>query len=274
MSRLNQLQGLARGGSTNGQSPEGIRRWLVQNGCQVPRTDRASPQANTTQATTQGNSTRSATGRTLCVRLCDGYYFPIASQSSRDRIKTDAAVCQSMHAAEGQAELFVERRLGDVGAAASADGKRYGDLDHAFRFREAYIPACHAQLKQGIAALQSRYRDAVESLPSPDPDATVKRLTAYPLPRLRPTDVGEDPETIASRFGSLALADMKRGAAAQHSPVRRVGDEYYAQIYDPDAPPAEGPQHRPPLGFDLLGAAMTTDVSGLSERNVSGSVAY
>lgn len=69
-----------------------------------------------------------------------------------------------MHAAEAQAELFVERRLGDVAAALSVSGESYGDLENAFRFREDYLPVCHAQLKAGIAALNARYREAVASL--------------------------------------------------------------------------------------------------------------
>jgi len=37
------------------------------------------------------------TYRTLCVRSCDGYYFPISYATGRGRFKTDAAVCASMY---------------------------------------------------------------------------------------------------------------------------------------------------------------------------------
>lgn len=258
MQRLNQLQGqLARGGGGPRQNPESIRRLLEENGCEAPRTQRSLQ---------GGNATRSAAGRTLCVRLCDGYYFPIANRSSRDRIKTDAETCQSMHAAEGQAELFVEPRLGDVAASASADGKRYGDLEHAFRFQNAYIPACHAQLKAGMAALNARYRDAVNSLPAAD------QADAYPMPRLRPLALGEDPETVANRRGSFSPTEFNR-VVSRGQPIRQVGAEYYADLYHPDAPPAELPRYRPPLGFDLLGSAMSSDL-GFEDPKHAEAAAY
>ena len=49
--------------------------------------------------------------RTLCVRLCDGYYFPIEFDASSSRFDADAAACQSMYPQEGQAELFVQSQL-------------------------------------------------------------------------------------------------------------------------------------------------------------------
>src|SRR5690606_15645605 len=45
------------------------------------------PRANTG---TRGNL------RTLCVRTCDGYFFPIAYQTSRRNFDRDAAACASM----------------------------------------------------------------------------------------------------------------------------------------------------------------------------------
>ena len=35
------------------------------------------------------------TYRTVCDRVCDGYYFPISATGTRSRLKQDARVCQS-----------------------------------------------------------------------------------------------------------------------------------------------------------------------------------
>lgn len=88
---------------------------------------------------------------------------------------------------------------------------------------------------------------------------------AYPMPNLRPLALGEDPETVSNRLGGLDPRSFDRIAVVNERPVRHVGDAYHADLYDPDAPPAEVPQYRPPLGFDLLGTARDIDVSGLSE---------
>jgi hypothetical protein len=176
-----------------------------------------------------------------------------------------------LYAEEGQAELFVERKPEDVATAVASDGKRYGDLDHAFRFREAYIPACHAQLKDGAAALAIRYLDAVSSLSTSTSKVTA-RLSVYPLPKLRPASAGEDPETIANRVGDLELGAVRTIAATDNT-VRYVGEAYYAELYDLDGLPPATPEYRPPLGFDLLGAVTNTEVSGLSP-STSAPAAY
>ena len=46
--------------------------------------------------------------RTLCVRACDGYYFPISYSTPSSRFKIDASVCEALYP-PGEAELFVHR---------------------------------------------------------------------------------------------------------------------------------------------------------------------
>ncbi len=83
-----------------------------------------------------------ATYRTLCVRTCDGYYFPVSYSTLPSRFSTDIAQCQSQCAAP--AELFVYRNPGEEAEqAVSADGRTaYNDLPHAFRYRKEYVKGC------------------------------------------------------------------------------------------------------------------------------------
>ena len=57
------------------------------------------------------------TYRTLCVRTCDGYYFPMSYATKRSRFKTDAAVCKSMYP-PGEAALYFHRTTGEDAAQA------------------------------------------------------------------------------------------------------------------------------------------------------------
>ena len=50
--------------------------------------------------------------RTVCVRLCDGYYFPISFSTSRERLAQDSKTCESRCGSEGR--LFVHRNPGGV----------------------------------------------------------------------------------------------------------------------------------------------------------------
>ena len=51
-----------------------------------------------------------ATYRTLCVRLCDGYYFPVSFSTLPNHFQRDADVCQSQCAAP--AELYYHQNPG------------------------------------------------------------------------------------------------------------------------------------------------------------------
>ena len=83
-----------------------------------------------------------ATYRTLCVRSCDGYYFPVSFSALPSRFAQDLRKCQSRCAAP--AELFVYRNPGEEPEQmVSADGRRaYSDQPNAWRYRKEYIKGC------------------------------------------------------------------------------------------------------------------------------------
>ena len=81
------------------------------------------------------------TYRTLCVRLCDGYYFPISFATLPQSFAKDASQCTSQCAAP--AKLFVYQNPGaEVDAAASLDGMPYTQLPNAWRYRKQLVAGC------------------------------------------------------------------------------------------------------------------------------------
>ncbi len=170
--------------------------------------------------------------RTLCVRLCDGYYFPIEFQASRSRFDTDAAVCQSMYAQDGQAELFVQSRSDDVADATTLSGQRYGDQPYAFAYRQSYAPACAAELHAGLSALAARYSAL---LPPPrSSKVAAARRKPLPVPQIR-RPFSEDPETLANIAGDFTVKPVAPRVALADAPashVRMVGPAYYAEMFD------------------------------------------
>jgi Protein of unknown function (DUF2865) len=82
-----------------------------------------------------------ATYRTLCVRLCDGYYFPINDRSQPGNFLADAKMCQSSCAVP--ARLFYQPAPADDATSLLAlTGERYPDLPNAFRYRNEYVESC------------------------------------------------------------------------------------------------------------------------------------
>ena len=82
------------------------------------------------------------TYRTLCVRTCDGYYFPISYSTVPSRFQDDERLCQRQCPA-AEAVLYSHRNPGeDVARAVSASGRIYTDLPTAFSYRKTFNPAC------------------------------------------------------------------------------------------------------------------------------------
>jgi hypothetical protein len=86
--------------------------------------------------------------RTICVRTCDGYYFPISYSVSSARFADDAQACQRMCPA-AQVSLYAYHNPGeDVQQAVSTtDGQPYTALPTAFQYRREYNPACSCRAK-------------------------------------------------------------------------------------------------------------------------------
>jgi hypothetical protein len=80
--------------------------------------------------------------RTICVRTCDGYYFPVSFSAPSSRFADDERTCQRMCPA-AQVSLYTYRNPGeDVQQAVSLDGRPYTDLPTAFRYRQEFNSAC------------------------------------------------------------------------------------------------------------------------------------
>ncbi len=110
-----------------------------------------SPQSNpfAEDAGNRGRSSRQSspdrgTYRTVCVRLCDGYYFPISFSTTRDRFGQDEQVCRSRCASDTR--LFYHSSSDpNAEALKDRDGNLYEDLVNAYVYRTEYKPSCQCQ---------------------------------------------------------------------------------------------------------------------------------
>jgi Protein of unknown function (DUF2865) len=192
-----------------------------------------------------------ATYRTLCVRSCDGYYFPISYATTPDRFATDAQTCTAM-CPGAEASLYVYHNPGEeVDAMVSLTGTPYTALPNAFKYRTSYDPSCSCgssapslmdQLTAQAAALTPGGVPGATPLSPvniPSANATftpfpVANGPIVPVPHGRPL-ASEDPETLADRAGDLVPAPISNGSKDQRTagvtadgrPIRIVGPDYY-----------------------------------------------
>lgn len=98
----------------------------------------------------------SSTYKTVCVRTCDGFYFPVSQATTPARFGDDEQTCKSLCPAS-EATLFTYRNNEDMTRAVSINGQPYSALPNAFKYRQAFNPscACKAQGQSWADALKS-----------------------------------------------------------------------------------------------------------------------
>ncbi len=79
--------------------------------------------------------------KTVCVRTCDGYYWPISRSVTSERFATDEKRCDA--ACVGEAKLFYQHKNSDDPKSMIAlDGTPYTALKTAFLYRKTLISGC------------------------------------------------------------------------------------------------------------------------------------
>lgn len=94
--------------------------------------------------------------RTMCVRVKDGYYWPINFAQRKSRLKRDAVKCQKSCADE--VRLFVYRtKGGDIDDMRDLKGRRYADMENAYLYRTKYVKDASCKPKPWSAQAQAKH---------------------------------------------------------------------------------------------------------------------
>ena len=155
LDRINiDLQRLRGGDIDRGEQRRSVMVALAQNNCgpQYRQAARApggffdqlfGRDSETTPAGELANpEAQSGSFRTVCVRTCDGFYFPISYATSSSRFAQDEKTCQRMCPAS-EAMLFSYRTTGeDITQATSINGQPYSALPNALKYRTEFNAAC------------------------------------------------------------------------------------------------------------------------------------
>jgi uncharacterized protein DUF2865 len=136
--------------------------------------------------------------RSVCVRLCDGFFYPIHYSTYGSLLGQDAQSCQSNCAAP--AELYVYRNPGqDIEQAVSLNGSAYMDLPVALRFRKEYVKGCSCKQAEynpteieganKKAEVDPKAKPGKPTAAAPAPEAPDEQATAAPADQQLDLDV-------------------------------------------------------------------------------------
>ena len=97
------------------------------------------------------------TYRTVCVRLCDGYFWPVSFATTEAYFDRDRAQCE--RGCGTPAKLYVYRNPGaDPEAMHDLQGQPYSRLPTAFQFRTKFEPTCKCNAHPWEAEAQNRHK--------------------------------------------------------------------------------------------------------------------
>jgi hypothetical protein len=188
-------------------------------------------------------NTMSGTYRTVCVRTCDGGYFPIEFSTSPARFADDERQCKAQCPAT-EAELYAYRNPGeDINQAVSINGAPYTALPNAFKFRTEFNPtcACKAPGQTWADALKS-VDDKAEAAQQGDiivTEETAKKMQERAQKQAAKS--GKKGAAPAAPAGTPAASDAQASdatssASSANKPIRSVGPKFLQDNSKPSIP--------------------------------------
>jgi hypothetical protein len=163
----------------------------------------------------------SSTYKTVCVRICDGFYFPVSPATVPGRFADDERTCKQLCPA-AEAALYAFHYPGeDINQAVSISGQPYTALPNAFKYRQEFNPSCACKAAgQSWADALKQIDERAAAAENGDiivTDENAKKMMLPPGTKAKQTPKGAPP-----------AAQNAKGAPGQQAPA--------AQPAQPTAP--------------------------------------
>jgi hypothetical protein len=250
-SSLERLRGGGPGGSDRDNQRRSVLLALAQNNCgpQYANAARSSGSfldnlfgnnnpnpSNPGIAPPADSGPPAGTYRTVCVRSCDGFYFPISFATVPSRFADDERTCRSLCPA-AEATLFSYRNPGeDMNSAVSINGQPYSSSPNAFHYRTEFNPSCACKAAGQTWSDALKTIDDKASVDQGDIIVTEERAKKMSQPLSKPSSVAQRKGVAAANAPAPTAADapaMASDGAATSSdptsankPIRSVGPTF------------------------------------------------
>lgn len=193
-----------------------------------------------------------ASYRTMCVRLCDGYYWPVNSGTRSSSIARDRNVCEQ--SCQSEAKLYVQYSLGaDAGDMRDLSGKPYRKLKTAFLYRKSYDPECKCKPDPWSKPELSRheeYRAAErgetldEASMSADPDQTEVDAAVIRDTLASETDTPTELDLVTGDGGSVGEATAAEAPSIAAGTTTLLQQASLKKPVEAGAKPADHPKKK------------------------------
>ena len=173
-------------------------------------------------------------GRLVCVRACDGSFFPLHNLPDNGRSGADEMCKALCPGAETAAYSMPNDADADIGQAVSLRGKRYTKLAAAFKFRTSVDSSCScrkegqswAEALQKAERMIDRGRNDVIVTAKKAEELSRPKLARKGKPAATPADQPNAAQIAAAgrdvdATGSIAAAEQGPDAASGSDPIEK-----------------------------------------------------
>jgi Protein of unknown function (DUF2865) len=228
----------------------------------------------------------SAGSYAVCVRTCDGSFFPVSYSGAGSRSDSLEDVCRSL-CPNADVQLYSFPFGGTIDQAVSSTGERYVDMPNALKFQVSYDPACSCRRKgeswaQALAAAEAKYgHESRDILVTPEKSVELSRpilAKAAADPKAKPGKAG------AKGTGPTPdAASPQPGAASSQTGLASPQPGVAASQPGATPSPAGAASPSPGVGLDASGAdaalsaaaaAVSREASGIAGGVVQSGTAY
>ena len=177
---------------------------------------------------------KSKLSRVICVRQCDGAFYPLAVDVAPDRVDGLDQICKAQ-CPNAQASAYTLRAEDDIGQAVATDGTTYQALPSAFAYQKATVPACSCRAPN--ASWAETLAQAETMLEPQKGDVTVTPALAASLARpvIKPSVAAPAQATASSPAQPPASkpASSRKTAHKKLPPTTTAADNPDATIANP-----------------------------------------
>ncbi len=180
---------------------------------------------------------QTSTFRTVCVRTCDGFFFPVSYATVPGRFAQDEAMCRKTCPGT-EAELFsYPNPGGSIQQATSATGVPYAQLPNAFKYQKEFVKDCSCKPANmsWTEALSGADDDTLQRGDIVVDEERAKRMSQPDAGRTSPADAARAAQDSANSVTSDGI--VEGGTDAPPPPEGAL------------APPPSQAQAAPPPGY-------------------------
>ncbi len=207
----------------------------------------------------------------VCVRTCDGSFFPVSYSGAGSRADSLEDVCRSL-CPNADMALYSFPFGGTVDEAASPTGEPYANLPNAGKFEKAYDPSCSCRRKgqswaEALADAEARYgHEKHDILVTPEKSAEMARPIIDPKAKPATDSKGKPGAPNASVVAGPGAAPAPGlGATPGATPGAPSSDTAIAPVLD-----ANGADTK----LSAAAAAVSRETSGIAGDDMEGAKSF